>query len=43
MKMLPEKLLSYSLYFSIMAFSGWVIEIIYRSFIENKFVNAGFL
>jgi uncharacterized membrane protein len=41
--MLPEKLLSYFLYFSIMAFSGWIIETIYRSFTEKKFVNAGFL
>ncbi|MDR1947925.1 MAG: putative ABC transporter permease, partial [Spirochaetaceae bacterium] len=43
MKMLPEKALTYFLYFSIMAFVGWIIETIYRSYDEKKFVNAGFL
>jgi uncharacterized membrane protein len=41
--MLPEKLLTYFLYFSIMAFAGWIIETAYRSYNEKKFVNAGFL
>jgi uncharacterized membrane protein len=43
MKMLPEKLLTYFLYFSVMAFAGWIIETAYRSYNEKKFVNAGFL
>jgi uncharacterized membrane protein len=43
MKMLPEKILTYFLYFSIMAFVGWIIETAYRSHNEKKFVNAGFL
>jgi uncharacterized membrane protein len=43
MKMLPEKILIYFLYFSIMAFVGWIIETVYRSSGEKKFVNAGFL
>jgi uncharacterized membrane protein len=41
--MLPEKLLTYFLYFSVMAFAGWIIEMVYRSCNEKKFVNAGFL
>jgi uncharacterized membrane protein len=41
--MLPDKILTYFLYFSIMAFAGWIIETIYRSCSEKKFVNAGFL
>jgi uncharacterized membrane protein len=43
MKMLPEKILTYFLYFSIMSFVGWIIETAYRSYNEKKFVNAGFL
>jgi uncharacterized membrane protein len=41
--MLPEKILTYFLFFSIMAFAGWIIETAYRSCCEKKFVNAGFL
>jgi uncharacterized membrane protein len=41
--MIPAKLLYYFLYFGIMAFFGWVIEVIYRSKKEKRFVNAGFL
>jgi uncharacterized membrane protein len=41
--MLPEKILTYFLFFSIMAFTGWIIETVYRSCMERKFVNAGFL
>jgi uncharacterized membrane protein len=41
--MVPEKLLIYFLYFSSMAFAGWIIETVYRSYNEKKFVNAGFL
>lgn len=41
--MLPEKLLTYFLFFSVMAFAGWIIETVYRSYNEKKFVNAGFL
>jgi hypothetical protein len=43
MKMLPEKFLTYFLYFSAMAFVGRIIESVYRSYYEKKFVNAGFL
>jgi uncharacterized membrane protein len=42
-KMIPEKLLYYFLYFGVMAFAGWIIEVIYRSLHEKRFVNAGFL
>jgi uncharacterized membrane protein len=42
-KMIPQKLLYYFLYFGIMAFAGWIIEVIYRSSREKRFVNAGFL
>jgi uncharacterized membrane protein len=42
-KMIPEKLLYYFLYFGVMAFAGWIIEVIYRSLREKRFVNAGFL
>jgi uncharacterized membrane protein len=41
--MLPEKPLTYFLYFGIMAFVGWILETVYRSLCERKFVNAGFL
>jgi uncharacterized membrane protein len=41
--MLPTKLLYYFLYFGIMSFVGWIIESIYRSQKEKRFVNAGFL
>jgi uncharacterized membrane protein len=41
--MIPEKLLDYFLYFCIMAAAGWIIETIYRSLQEKRFVNAGFL
>ena len=40
---IPSKLLSYLLYFSAMAFVGWIIETVYRSWEEKRFVNAGFL
>jgi len=40
---LPEKLLYYFLYFCLMSFLGWIIETIYRSIQEKRFVNAGFL
>lgn len=43
MGMLPEKFLTYFLYFGAMAFAGWIIESVYRSCREKKFVNAGFL
>ncbi|MDR2658475.1 MAG: putative ABC transporter permease [Spirochaetaceae bacterium] len=43
MDMLPGKVLEYFLYFSVMSFVGWIIETIYRSYKEKKFVNAGFL
>jgi uncharacterized membrane protein len=42
-KMIPEKALYYFLYFGVMAFTGWIIEVIYRSVREKRFVNAGFL
>jgi uncharacterized membrane protein len=41
--MIPAKLLYYFLYFGSMAFFGWIIEVIYRSKKERRFVNAGFL
>jgi uncharacterized membrane protein len=41
--MIPEKLLHYILYFGIMAFAGWIIEVVYRSCKEKRLVNAGFL
>jgi uncharacterized membrane protein len=43
MKMVPEKILLYFLYFSVMSFVGWIIETVYRSYGEKKFINAGFL
>jgi len=33
----------YVVLFAIYSFLGWVIEVIYRSVIQKKFVNAGFL
>jgi uncharacterized membrane protein len=42
-KMLPEKLLDYFLYFGAMSFLGWIIETIYRSGKEKRLVNPGFL
>jgi uncharacterized membrane protein len=33
----------YTLLFAIYSFSGWIIEVIYRSITQRKFVNAGFL
>jgi uncharacterized membrane protein len=41
--MLPEKLITSFLFFSVMAFAGWIIETAYRSLSEKKWVNAGFL
>jgi uncharacterized membrane protein len=41
--MIPQKLLNYFLYFGVMSFAGWIIEVLYRSFKEKRFVNAGFL
>ena len=29
--------------FAIYSFMGWIIEVIYRSITQRKFVNAGFL
>jgi uncharacterized membrane protein len=43
MKMIPENILLYFLYFSAMAFAGWILETAYKSYTEKKFVNAGFL
>jgi uncharacterized membrane protein len=40
---IPTPLLDYFLYFSVMAFVGWVLETAYRSRQERRFVNAGFL
>jgi len=42
---LDEKLsfFYYILIFAIYCFMGWVIEVIYRSITQRKFVNAGFL
>lgn len=40
---LPPALLDAYLYFATMAFAGWIIETVYRSFREHRFVNAGFL
>lgn len=40
---LPAGILDYFLYFSAMAFSGWILETAYRSRQERRFVNAGFL
>ncbi len=40
---LPPALLDAYLYFAAMAFAGWIIETLYRSFRERRFVNAGFL
>jgi uncharacterized membrane protein len=40
---LPGELLRYFLYFSFAAFLGWILESTYRSFVEKRFVNAGFL
>jgi hypothetical protein len=37
----PEEILTYFFHFSIMAFAGWIIEAIYRSYTEKKFANAG--
>ena len=31
------------LYFSLYAFTGWVLEVIYRSWTQRRFVNPGFL
>ncbi|MDR0804405.1 MAG: putative ABC transporter permease, partial [Oscillospiraceae bacterium] len=42
--MIPEKIICYLLFFSAMSFVGWVIEVIYRSLVEEKrLVNPGFL
>jgi uncharacterized membrane protein len=41
--MIPQKLLNYFLFFAAMAFTGWIIEVLYRSLKEKRFVNAGFL
>ncbi|MDR1095360.1 MAG: putative ABC transporter permease [Spirochaetaceae bacterium] len=41
--MLPEKLLYYFLYFCLMSFLGWIIETVYRSVREKRWVNPGFL
>jgi uncharacterized membrane protein len=41
--MIPQKLLIYFLYFGVMSFAGWIIEVLYRSAKEKRFVNAGFL
>jgi uncharacterized membrane protein len=43
MKMIPLNVLTWFLFFSAMSFAGWIIETIYRSCAEKKFVNAGFL
>ncbi|AEJ18718.1 putative ABC transporter permease [Gracilinema caldarium] len=42
-KALPNELLQYFLYFCFSAFLGWILESTYRSIIEKRFVNAGFL
>jgi uncharacterized protein len=34
---------SYLLFFMVYAFIGWIIEVLYRSYNQKKFVNAGFL
>jgi len=31
------------IFFTIYAFTGWIIEVIYRSFTRRKFINPGFL
>jgi uncharacterized membrane protein len=41
--MLPEKVLYYFLYFCLMSFLGWIIETVYRSVREKRWVNPGFL
>ncbi len=43
MPMLPSGFLKVFLYFSILSLGGWILETLYRSFIERHFVNAGFL
>lgn len=40
---IPNGLLSHFIYFAGMSFLGWVIETVYRSLNERRFVNAGFL
>ncbi|AEF80749.1 putative ABC transporter permease [Leadbettera azotonutricia] len=42
-KVIPVKLLYYFLYFGVMSFIGWIIEVIYRSCKEKRPVNPGFL
>jgi uncharacterized membrane protein len=41
--MIPQRILEYFLYFCEMSFTGWVIETIYRSSKEKRYVNPGFL
>jgi uncharacterized membrane protein len=43
MLMIPQTVLEYFLYFCEMAFTGWIIETIYRSINEKRYVNPGFL
>ena len=33
----------YVVLFAIYSFMGWILEVIYRSITQRKFVNAGFL
>ncbi len=40
---IPNGLLSHFIYFASMSFLGWIIETVYRSLHERRFVNAGFL
>jgi len=40
---LPQGLIDSILIFSAGAFLGWIVETVYRSFKEKRFVNAGFL
>ena len=40
---IPSGILSYLLYFYSMSFAGWLLETAYRSVVERRFVNAGFL
>ena len=44
--MLPDdglNVLYYLAFFAIYSFSGWVLEVIYRSVRQRKYINAGFL
>lgn len=39
----PQKFTDVVLYFAVYAFAGWIVEVLYRSWTQKRFVNAGFL